>query len=162
MLFGFVMLMFGLNPANGWPGLIAVASFFAVICHAIALTTMFSFVKPTRESLQIVNPGAQVLVPWGRIRSVDAANGLVVSVVGHRDVACYAFQGSLLGKLAGGRRNTRVAALIEARRKEHATSTSGEVVCSRIPWQRHLAWFAVAWSALAGVIPTLARLSQGW
>ncbi|MFY1620550.1 hypothetical protein [Micromonospora sp. WMMD736] len=162
MLFGFMMLMFGLNPANGWLGLIAVASFFAVVCHVIALMTMFSFVKPTRESLQIVNPWAQVLVPWGRIRSVAATDGLVVSVLGYGDVACYAFQGSLLGKLAGGRRSTRVAALIEARRKEHATRTSGEEVRSGLPWQRHLAWFAVVWSALAGVIPILARLSQGW
>lgn len=101
MLFGFMMLMFSLNPVNGWSGLIAVASFFAAICYLISLTTMFSFVKLTRESLQIVNPGMRVIVPWGRVEGVDAENGLVVRVADHRDVACYAFQGSLLGKLWG-------------------------------------------------------------
>ncbi|WP_406068015.1 hypothetical protein [Micromonospora sp. NBC_01638] len=160
LLFGFMMLMFSLNSANGRGGLIAVASFFAVICYLISLTTMFSFVKPTRESLQIVNPGARVIVPWGRVKGVDAENGLVVSAIGHRDVACYAFQGSLLGKLWGSRRNAGAAEAIEAWRKKNADRVSGGEIHSEVPWVRHLLWFAVGWSVLAGGIPVLARLLQ--
>ncbi|WP_405425463.1 hypothetical protein [Micromonospora sp. NBC_00617] len=160
MLFGFMMLMFSLNPVNGWSGLIAVASFFAAICYLISLTTMFSFVKLTRESLQIVNPGMRVIVPWGRVEGVDAENGLVVRVADHRDVACYAFQGSLLGKLWGSRRNVGAAEAIEAWRKKNADSVPGGEVLSEVPWVRHLLWFAVGWSALALGIPILARLLQ--
>ncbi|MEU8406560.1 MULTISPECIES: hypothetical protein [Micromonospora] len=160
LLFGFMMLMFSLNPANGWSGLIAVASFFAVICYLISLTTMFSFVKPTHESLLIVNPGVRVVVPWDRVKGVDSGNGLVVSVVGHRDVACYAFQGSLLGRLWGSRRNVRAADAIEVWRKRNAGSASGGKIYSEVPWTRHLIWFAAGWSVFAGGIPILARLLQ--
>lgn len=160
LLFGFMMLMFSLNSANGWGGLIAVASFFAVICYLISLTTMFSFVKLTPESLQIVNPGLRMIVPWGRVKGVAADNGLVVSVLGHRDVACYAFQGSLLGRLWGSRRNARVADAIEARMIKSADRKSGGEVYSEVPWVRHLLWFTIGWSVFAGVIPVLARLFQ--
>lgn len=158
LLFGFMMLMFGLNPANDWGELVGVASFFAVICYLASLASMFSLVKPGREALLVVNPGAVVTVPWSRIRSIDAQNGLVIKVAGSREVACYAFQGSLLGKVFGDAGADRAADAIEKYRIKNAALESSDEVESKVPWIRHLLWLTLIWSAFAIAVPVVARL----
>ncbi|MGC4765869.1 hypothetical protein ACLQ20_23725 [Micromonospora sp. DT46] len=158
LLFGFMMIMFSLNPANDWGELVAVASFFGVICYLVSLASMFSLVKPQRKALLVINPGAVVTVPWSRIRSIDAQNGLVVQVVGAKEVVCHAFQGSLVGRIFGAASANRAADTIERYRTRSASLEASDEVESRVPWRRHLLWLTSIWSVLAIGVPLGVRL----
>lgn len=158
LLCGFMMLMFSLNPANDWGELVGVASFFAIICYLVSLTSMFSLVKPRREALLVVNPGAEFTVPWSRIRSIDTQNGFVIKLAGSEEIACHAFQGSVLGRLFGNASAKRASGAIEKYRIGRGSRESSGEVESKVPWMRHLSWLALIWSAFAIAVPAVARL----
>lgn len=101
LLFGFMMLISSLNPANDLGELALVGAFFVVICYFVSLTAMFPYVKTTPAVLVVVSPGSSTATPWDRVRGVSAEHGLSVEVDGLGTLECYAFQPSLVGRLLG-------------------------------------------------------------
>ncbi|MGW3784327.1 hypothetical protein ACWD5Z_07060 [Micromonospora chokoriensis] len=156
-LFGFMMVMFSRNPANGWDQLMLVAAFFVGICHLTTLATMFSYVKVTPAALLVVNPGLSTVIPWSRVQQVDAKHGLVVRVRDVDDVHCYAFQPSVIGRLMGYPGAHRAVKKIVSYGRRVAIADEGEPE-SAVTWRRHLLWLVGGWSVFALLIPSLVRV----
>ncbi|WFF03990.1 hypothetical protein [Micromonospora sp. WMMD964] len=155
-LFGFMMVMFSRNPANGWGGLLLVAAFFVGICHLTTLATMFSYVKVTPSALLVVNPGLSTVIPWSLVQQVDAEHGLVVRVRDADDVHCYAFQPSLMGRLVGYPGAHRAVEKIES--YADARTAAEDHLERAVTWKRHLLFLVGGWSVFALLVPSLVRV----
>ncbi|MEV4766460.1 hypothetical protein AB0J89_27915 [Micromonospora chokoriensis] len=155
-LFGFMMVMFSRNPANGWGQLMLVAAFFVGICHLTTLATMFSYVKVTPSALLVVNPGLSTVIPWSRVQQVDAEHGLVVRVRDADDVHCYAFQPSLIGRLVGYPGAHRAVEKIES--YANARTAAEDHLERAVAWKRHLLFLVGGWSLFALLVPSLVRV----
>ncbi len=155
--FGFMMVMFSRNPANGWGQLMLVAAFFVSICHLTTLATMFSYVKATPAALLVVNPGLSTVIPWSRVQQVDAEHGLVVRVRDAEDVHCHAFQPSVVGRLVGYPGACRAVRKIESYGKIVARTAGDEDPVSLVAWRRHLLFLVGGWSVFALLIPSSVR-----
>lgn len=157
-VFGFMMVMFSRNPANGWAQLMLVAAFFVGICHLTTLATMFSYVKVTPAALLVVNPGLSTAIPWGRLQEVVAEHGLVVRVRDADDVHCYAFQPSIIGRLVAYPGAYRAVRKIERYEKAVAL-TAGQGDLERAgTWRRRLLFLVGGWVVFAVLIPSLIRV----
>ncbi|MEO3773164.1 hypothetical protein [Micromonospora sp. B9E7] len=157
-VFGFMMVMFSRNPANGWGGLLLVAAFFVGICHLVTLATMFSYVKVTPAALLVVNPGLSTAIPWSRVQEVVAERGLVVRVTGAEDVHCYAFQPSVVGHLTGYRGAHRAVKKIVSYGQRVAVAADEGEPERAVTWRRHLLWLVGGWSVFALLVPSLVRV----
>ncbi|MGC4810892.1 hypothetical protein ACLQ29_10225 [Micromonospora sp. DT228] len=156
-VFGFMMVMFSRNPANGWSELLLVAAFFVGLCHLVTLAAMFSYVRVTPAALLVVNPGLSTAIPWSRVQEVVAEHGLVVRVSGAEDVHCYAFQPSVVGRLMGYPGARRAVRKIDTYGRRVALADEGDPE-SRATWRRHLLWLVGGWSVFALLIPPLVRV----
>ncbi|MBQ1017274.1 hypothetical protein KBX71_05260 [Micromonospora sp. D93] len=157
-VFGFMMVMFSRNPANGWDQLLLVAAFFVGLCHLVTLAAMFSYVKVTPAALLVVNPGLSTAIPWSRVQEVVAERGLVVRVKGADDVHCYAFQPSVVGGLMGYQAARRAASKIDSYRKSVALTVGKDDSRGEVPWRRHVLRLVGGWSVLALLIPSSVRV----
>ncbi|WP_327643462.1 hypothetical protein [Micromonospora zamorensis] len=157
-VFGFMMVMFSRNPANGWGELVLVAAFFVGLCHLVTLAAMFSYVKVTPAALLVVNPGLSTAIPWGRVQEVVAEHGLVVRVRGAEDVHCYAFQPSVVGRLMGYPGAHRAVKKIDSYGKRLALAADKDDPESAVTWRRHLLWLVGGWSVFALLVPSLVRV----
>ncbi|MFF5177969.1 hypothetical protein ACFY2Q_08080 [Micromonospora sp. NPDC000316] len=157
-VFGFMMVMFSRNPANGWGQLMVVAAFFVGLCHLVTLDAMFSYVKVTPTALLVVNPGLSAAIPWNRVEKVAAERGLVVRVRDAEDVHCSAFQPSVVGRLLGYPGAHRAVRKIESY-GQAVVRTAGEDDPQRaVAWRRHLVFLVGGWSVFALLIPSLVRV----
>lgn len=162
LLAGYAMLMFGARRGNSLITLLPIAGFFLLICYATSVASMFSIVVLRPSCLVVVNPGARYRIPWKEVMGVDGENGLkIVLKGGSKPIESFAYQSSLVGRLAGSPSSRRVACAIRDFQKTSATMTHGDDLEQTIPWIRHLWWLSGGWVGLALVLPGLGHLLGG-
>ncbi|MEH0971113.1 hypothetical protein V6U77_08230 [Micromonospora sp. CPCC 205546] len=155
-----MMFMFGTKPSNGPADLLLVGIFLTGLCYFVSLATMFSWVRITPGHLIVQNPGKRFKIPWARVQSLDAASGLNVKVRGVREpVPSVAYQGSLIGSIAGSPSSRKAAGAIARFVDESADSQAAGEIEQSFPWRSHVGWVAIGWTTLGVVLPTVGRLT---
>ena len=107
----------------------------------------------TAGSLSVLQPFYEHSVPWRRLGSVNASDGLTLAVAGRPPIQAFAFSSSVLAHLSGDWSGERAARRIEAARLQtHSGPKDGAVDgrCSFGLLQLLVACFLAALVALCG------------
>ena len=104
------------------------------------------------------NPGSCVVIPWSKIRKVGYEGGLRIELKGRaKPLRSAAYQGTLIGRLAGWSSSHKAALAIEKYQHEAAKDSGNSQIREAFPWRAHLLWFGIGWTVLAVVMPLLGR-----
>jgi len=157
---GLTMFMVGTNHSNGPGDFFLMGIFLTAVCYFTSLFTMFSWIRITPDYLIVQNPGKRFQIPWVRVQSLDPVGGLDVRVRGVREpIYSVAYQGSLIGSIAGNPSSRKAADALARFVKEGVDLQAEREIEQSFPWRSHLTWVAIGWTTLGVVLPTLGRLT---
>lgn len=150
--------MFGSQEANAPVELLLPATFLFVMCYVPSLLSMFSWVRLTETALVVQNPTERWTIPWPAVKRVTGEGGLFIELKGRSEpVHSVAYQGSLIGMLAGWPSSQRAADAIERYRNQSTRPGANNEVVVAFPYRAHILWIGIGWLMFAVLIPLSGR-----